>query len=204
MAGLIYTPSAASIPKFLRHIHTAGVPEKMTQAYLVSTGFKTKNDRALIGIMKALGFISTSGKPTARWADFRDKSRSKQVLGQAIKGAYSDLFATYPDADRKDTEAIRNFLSSKTKVAESTLKLAVLTFKTLAAEATFDGSDARASAPPDVSIGGETVMATAPLIDTRVGSLGTAVTINIELHLPETDDADVYEKLFAALRKHLM
>jgi hypothetical protein len=30
------------------------------------------------------------------------------------------------------------------------------------------------------------------------------IAINIQLHLPETDNADVYEKLFKALREHLI
>lgn len=203
MADLIYSPNPASIPRFLRHMQTAGVPPKVTQAYLIATGFKTKNDRALISILKALGFTNNVGEPSELWSDYRDKSRSRVVLGQTIKAAYADLFATYPDADRKDVEAIRNFLSSKTKVADSTLRLAVSTFRTLAGEATFD---ATAPATPVLKItGSEDAPLPKPIGTLPAGSAsGAAININIELHLPETDDADVYDKLFAAMRKHLL
>ena len=44
---------------------------------------------------------------------------------------YASLFATYPDANRKDAEALLAFVRSKTSYAAETQKLAVRTFKTL-------------------------------------------------------------------------
>lgn len=38
----------------------------------------------------------------------------------------------------------------------------------------------------------------------QVGMLAPQIAINIQLHLPETDNAEVYEKLFKALREHLL
>jgi hypothetical protein len=139
MAELIYTPNTASITKFLKHIPNAGVPDKVTTRYLESVGFRAKNDRYLIGVLRAIGFIDGSQVPTDRWKQYRDKSKSKRVLGEAVKSTYADLFKTYPDAYQRDPDAIRNFFSSKSNVADSTLRLAVGAFKALAAESTFDG-----------------------------------------------------------------
>lgn len=193
---LIYTPNPADVGKFLRHIQSAGVPEKVTNAYLESVGFKSKNHRYLIPVFKALNFIDSSGTPTKRWNEYRDKGRSKQVLGAALKEAYADLFRTYPDAERKDTEAIRNFLSARSKVAEITLQRAVATFKAIAGE-----SDLTASAAP-----AEAKTPPAPTLEHQpaVSRSVAGVSVNIELHLPATDDASVYDKLFAAMRKHLL
>jgi len=202
LAELVYTPNPASIPKFLKHIQSAGVPEKVTTRYLVSVGFKSTNDRYLIPVMKALTFIDNSGTPQPRWSEYRDKSRGKAVLGLAVRDAYADLYSTYPDAHDKDTEALRNFFSARSKVADSTLKLAVATFKTLAAEASFD-ADAMPTRPAGAKPAEEAVL-DVPLPQVRQGSGSPSVNINIELHLPETDNADVYDKLFAALRKHLL
>jgi hypothetical protein len=202
VADLIYTQNPAAITKFLRHAQSAGVPEKLTVRYLISVGFKSKNDRNIIRVMKSLGFIDSNGTPMPAWSAYRDKSRSKEVLGAAVRRAYSDLYTTYPDAHRKDTEAIRNFFGARTKVAESTLKLAVATFKALVAEATFDGDagpvDAAVPAPE-----GRIEIPRLPPDDGRTPAGAPSININIELHLPETGDADVYEKLFAAMRKHL-
>jgi hypothetical protein len=212
MAELIYTTVPASIPKFLKHIQSAGVPEKVTVRYLEGVGFKSTNDRYLISVMKALKLIDVSGNPTEDWKAYRDKSKSKDVLGRVIREAYSDLFATYPDADRKDTEAIRNFFSARSKVAETTLRLAVATFKALAAEASFSSevgtrSTAVAAASPAPFEAGFAPLTVEPDLLAGPRDRGRrdtpSVNINIELHLPETDNADVYDKLFAAMRKHL-
>jgi uncharacterized protein DUF5343 len=203
LAELVYTPNPASIPRFLKHIQSAGVPEKLTTRYLESVGFKSKNDRYVIGVMKALKFTDTSGTPQPAWTAYRDKSRSKEVLGLAIREAYADLYATYPEAHDKDTEALRNFFSARSKVADSTLKLAVATFKTLAGEATFDADASPRKRPVEKVPEDEPVVYDVPLPANRRGG-SPSVNINIELHLPETDNADVYDKLFAALRKHLL
>ncbi len=112
---------------------------KVTTRYLKSVGFRSSNDRMLIPILRGLGFIDSSQMPTERWKQYRDKSRSKEVLGTAIEAAYPELFKTYPDAYNRSPDTIRNFFSSKSNVADSTLRLAVTTFRALAAEASFDG-----------------------------------------------------------------
>lgn len=38
----------------------------------------------------------------------------------------------------------------------------------------------------------------------QTGTLVPQIAINIQLHLPETENAEVYEKLFKALRDHLL
>ena len=38
----------------------------------------------------------------------------------------------------------------------------------------------------------------------QTGTLTPQIAINIQLHLPETENAEVYEKLFKALREHLL
>lgn len=38
----------------------------------------------------------------------------------------------------------------------------------------------------------------------QTGNLTPQIAINIQLHLPETENAEVYEKLFKALREHLL
>lgn len=38
----------------------------------------------------------------------------------------------------------------------------------------------------------------------QTGTLMPQIAINIQLHLPETENAEVYEKLFKALREHLL
>ena len=61
MADFPYIPTAPSVKRFLDHIRSAGIPEKVTIKYLEKVGFKSTNDRYLIGILKFIGFIDGVG-----------------------------------------------------------------------------------------------------------------------------------------------
>jgi Family of unknown function (DUF5343) len=200
-----YTPNPAAIPRFLAVIQTTGQPDKVDGKYLRSVGFKSGNDNYLPGVFKTIGFLDPQGKPTDMWSAYRDKDRGKGVLASAIRRGYSELFKTYPDAYRKDNEALRNFFTiHNEKLGESTLALVVATFKRLCDNADFDRSadDGGAPAPAAPHVV-PPVVVTPPTVTT--GRFGEpSVNINIELHLPPTEDASIYEKLFAALRKHLL
>jgi len=208
MADFPYSPHAAKVKTFLDHVQKSGVPEKVTLKYLEKVGFKSTNDRYLLGILKFLGFVDTSGVPTKTWTDYRNRQSAGATLAAAMRRAYADLFKTYPDADRKDNEALRNYFSAHTKVAESTLGLIVTTFKALAAIADFEAAS--------VAVGDASAEDTAAPARRRAAStirsepdarsvmpIAPTININIQLQLPATEDAAIYDKLFAALKKHL-
>ncbi|MGB8298307.1 MAG: DUF5343 domain-containing protein [Polyangia bacterium] len=208
MADFPYSPHSAKLKQFLDHVQKAGVPEKVTMKYLETVGFKSTNDRYILAILKFLGFVDASGSPTKTWTDYRNRQIASATLAAAMRRAYQDLFKTYPDADRKDSEALRNYFSAHSKVAESTLGLIVATFKALAAIADFDAVPAAEGPesaedpvlparrrPPSPARGESDARPTT--------SSAPTININIQLQLPATEDAGIYDKLFAALKKHL-
>jgi len=208
MADFPYSPHAAKLKQFLDHVQKAGVPEKVTLKYLEKVGFKSTNDRYLLGILKFLGFVDASGVPMRTWSDYRNRQTAGATLAAAMRRGYADLFRTYPDADRKDNEALRNYFSAHTKVAESTLGLIVTTFKALAAIADFEavaaagGDTPEETAAPARRRAVTTTRSGEP--EARAATPGVpTININIQLQLPATDDASIYDKLFAALKKHL-
>lgn len=202
MADFPYNTNPASLKRFLGHVQTSGVPDKVTIKYLEKVGFKSKNDRRTIATLKFLGFLDTGGVPTEVWQAYRNKTTAGATLAQAIRASYDDLFSTFPDAHRKDSEALRNYFSAHTRVAESTLGLIVATFKALA-----DMADFEADAPPtpEFDRGREEKTRRKPAHTQRPSAdlSGPAVNINIQLQLPATEDGEIYDKLFAALKKHL-
>ena len=129
-----------AIPRFLDSIRKTAVPVKVDGNYLKSIGFKSGNDAALIPLFKALGFLDPSGKPTSAFREYRGSSdeEAKKVLGKAIKTCYSGLFSVYPDAYRKDDEALTNWLRANTDKGEVTQTRALKTFKILRDAASFD------------------------------------------------------------------
>lgn len=208
MADFPYSPHAANVKRFFDHVQKAGVPEKVTHKYLEKVGFKSTNDRYILTILKFLGFLDSAGMPTKTWTDYRNRQTAGGTLAAAMRQGYADLFKTYPDAHRKDNEALRNYFSAHTKVAESTLGLIVMTFKALAAIADFEASPVAAAdesgedtAAPPRRRGAATSRGEPNARSPTPGS--PTININIQLQLPATDDASIYDKLFAALKKHL-
>jgi hypothetical protein len=199
----IYTPTPATIPKFLDTIQGLGVPNRVTNQYLTSIGFKSTNDRALVPVLKSLGFLDTSGVPTERWKNYRDKAKAKGVLAAAITEAYSGLFETYPDAYRRDNEALRNYFSThSSNLNEKTLQLVVRTFKSLSSHADFGSPVA---ADEILEHAGDTSKVKAVRVkELDSESAGLTININIQLQLPPSDDGSVYEKFFEAMNKTIL
>jgi hypothetical protein len=196
MADYPYTSNVGRFKMFLEKIRQSGVPEKVTRKVLESMGFKSKNDRSFIRILKFIGLLDPSGGTTELWQKFRNRKTGGAALGDALRRAYPELFTLYPDAHRKDSEALRDFFSSHTKLGEGAIKYMVDTFKTLA-----DLCDIQAGGPVHPVLAGPKESVQLTRID-RGG--GASININIELAIPATDDPKTYDLLFAAMRKYLI
>ena len=191
-----YTNLAGKIEQYFSKFQETGVPAKVTLKWLGSLGFTSSNDRHIVKVLKALNFIDDSHVPTERWRRFKNKEEAPIVLAEGIQDAYSDLFATYEDAYRKDREAIFNFFSGKTGKAESTVNLMVNTFLNLCQLANFElrpREKERKIVTPREAVGIVTEKEIVP-----------EVHINIQLHLPATNEPSVYDNLFKSLKKHLL
>ena len=175
-----------------------GIPKKVTTKYLSSLGFKSKNDRPLLTIVKALGFVTSSGEPTGKWKLYRDKKQAPAAMAQAIREHYAELFKTYPDANQKDNEALHNFFSTHTSVATRTLQYMIATFRALVGLADFKAQPTHAPAgvtPPKDD--------QPPRVDTPAKA-GLTVNINIQLTLPEGSTPETFDAFFKAMKKHLL
>lgn len=205
--AIVLTPSQSSLTRFMKHIHEAGVPAKVDTGYLKSVGFKSGNDSYLVPILKSIGFLSSGGVPENRWRSYKDRKRAPAVLAEGVKQCYSNLFAVYPDAYRKDDEAIRNWVRSQTDFDEVKVGYAVATFKTLCGLASFDGLADEPAAKVEASAvvtPAAPVVVASPQIQGRQAAPGQPIiNINIELHLPPSQDGASYEKLFESMKKHL-
>ena len=111
---------------------SSGVPKKVTQEHLVTLGFKSNNHRPIRPILRFIGFLDNDGAPLERYRQFRDTRKSGAVMAQALRDAYSEPLDLYPDAYRKDDEALLNFFRGKTDLGDRALSAAVATFKVLA------------------------------------------------------------------------
>jgi hypothetical protein len=119
-------------------------------------------------------------------------------LRRASGGTTPTCFSTYPDAHRKDNEALIAFVRSKTDYPEKTQRLAVRTFKVLCEFGDFDQTGTETETKPR-----EEKQERKPerKVTPEAGTIG--LTVNIQLQLPPSVDGEIYDKLFAAMAKHL-
>ncbi len=200
MADYPYTPAPSNIKSFFEKIQSIGTPTKVTIKYLASIGFKSSNARYFIPLLKSLGFVDASGAPTPTWQQYRSKKASKQVMRDAIKTIYSDLFSVYPDAFSQDKSVLKDFFRSNTTLSDSTLDFVVRTFQQLCELAGFSSNDAGSKVQHEETEVRKIDSATSQTSSRK----GLAINVNIELQLPATTDKDVYDKLFESLKKHLL
>jgi hypothetical protein len=202
-ADFPYTTVPSSFERLLAKIPTIGTPAKADSKWLTALGLSGGNNQSMIPLMKQLGILDDSGKPTEFYSALRSKDRSK--VGTHIKKAYAALFAVYPEAHRQDDEALISFARSKTDYGEQPQRLAVRTFKALTplgdiGESASDGSGAQGRDPPPER---ERPLAASSRAKASQGQGGVALTVNIQLQLPPSTDGEIYDKLFAAMAKHL-
>jgi len=205
MADAPYVTVTGRLKPFFKKIQEIAKPSVVDRNWLKSIGFGSKNEAGLISIVRALQFVDSSGKPTDRWSEYRRTSRAPEALAAGIRDAYAELFQTYASAHEINETDLSKFFKSKTNLSNYTIARAVGTFRTLCEMADFaavESVSAAAEAPdtrPIAEDGGTGMLR-------AIKGLGPGVTINvnIQLSLPATTDEKVYQKLFAALKKHIL
>jgi uncharacterized protein DUF5343 len=127
----VYVQVCGQLPDVFKRISEGQAPEKFTRQYLKDLGFLSTNHRAVIPLLKALGFLSAEGAPTTRYHSYRDHSQSKKVMGQALREAYSDLFTIKANPTDADRTLIEGKFKSAHNTGERVAKLMASTFLAL-------------------------------------------------------------------------
>lgn len=203
--------TTGQLKKFLSHIQLANKPPLVTQKYLEQAGFKTKNERRIISVLKHVGFIDQSNVPTDDWQKYRNKENAPRILGTALKSSYSDLFDVYPDANNKDVDTLRNFFSANTAVGDGAVRAMVGTFKALVDVADLNGMPDEQQEADESQIiaqqGSEKLPSPVELakqLNVVGNGKGIGLNINIEIVVPESTNPEVYDNFFKSLKKHIL
>jgi hypothetical protein len=211
-----YTLKPNSIPAYFDAMLDAQPPERFSVKFLERLGFTSTNDRLLISILKDLGFLSRDGVPQPRYFEFLDRSRSKQVVAEGIREAFSDLFAINIKANEMTTDDVRNkmrtiFAGQKTDLVIGNI---AKTFKALCEYADWSqpatqpapGPPVPPSEPP-TEPGSAKEPTTSPAKADRVPAHAalnvSALQYHVNIVLPDTRDQAVYDAIFKSLREHL-
>ena len=101
------TQNTGNLTALIKAIGSHGIPTKFTTKELPIWGFKSSNDRSIPNVLKFINFLDSSGSPTELWTMARTSPEKAAAAG--VRTGYQALFQTFPDAERKDTEALTNF-----------------------------------------------------------------------------------------------
>jgi len=209
MADYPYCAVQSKLKNFMSKIRQVGVPNKATTAWLESLGYKSKNDRRILQVMKFIGFVDKSGKPERVWIDYRGKDH-KKVLAQALIQSYTDLFHMYPDACARANDDLEHFFSTRSMVGKQVIQKTVSTFKTLCEQSDFSEVDStpRTSSEPkqEKKPAGEkalpSVKAAEPVhLKTDMGM--PEIHIDIQIHISADSSPEQIEQIFSSMAKHL-
>ena len=192
-----YVQPISRIPDIFGKIRDGQAPDRFSQQLMKDWGFASSADRAFIPLLKALGFLTADGKPTRRYNDYRDHSRSKAVMTEALRDAYGDIFLIKEHPSSADKAAIEGKFKSFHNASNNVAGLMTKTFLGLLALADMTSTPASkpdAGPPP----GREADPPADAVIKVKPG-----LHYNIQIHLPATKDIEVFNAIFKALREHL-
>ncbi len=199
-----YLTSVKNLAAILDAIKVAQAPEKFTLRFLQSLEFKSTTDRLIVGVLKAMRFVDTDGKPTDRYYRYLDQTQSAIVLAEGIREGYSDIFQVDKNAHNLTQKVVVNKFKTLTQgqYSDGVLENMGRTFVSLCKLADFKSKPAvQPEATGDEAPKGEE--GDKPPLPKDKVSLG-GLHYNIQIILPESRDPKVYDALFRSLKEHLL
>ena len=204
-----YLPMTKNIPSLFQKVIEGTAPEKFTIAHLRGLGFNSSNDNSFIPLLKALGFLTEDGTPTKRYHEYRDKSKSKGIMAQAIRESYGDLFHINEKPTEVNKDEIIGKFKSTFNTSDRVAEQQTRTFYALLKLADLDAisktknefEEVKEISENDKKGGALSVQSEKLNLFNRSFS---GLRYNIEIHLPATKDIEVYNAIFKSLREHLI
>ncbi len=198
-----YVQIYGQLAELFGRISQGSAPEKFTTQHLKDWGYASSNYRAVIPLLKALGFLSADGAPTTRYHEYRSTAQAKQIMTEALREAYSDLFTIKANPTSADRSLIEGKFKSTHNASPTTAKLMASTFYAL-----LDLADLSANTEQKIEVKNTTLEATPPLVqiseNAAKGHGRPSLHYNIQIHLPATKDIEVFNAIFKSLKEHLL
>ena len=198
-----YVQVYGQLGEIFARIAEGQAPEKFTTQYLKDLGFASSNFRAVIPLLKSLGFLTEDGSPTNRYHDYRNTARSRRVMGEALREAYGELFTIKANPTDADRPLIEGKFKSVHNASSNTAKLMASTFYSLLELADLSTGIIemkKEEKQPEAPIQAISEAHTTPALHSHPPTLH----YNIQIHLPATKDIEVFNAIFKALKEHLL
>ena len=197
-----YVLVSGQLAQFFQKIAEGQAPPRFTHQHLKDLGFRSTNHRPLIPLLKALGFLSADGVPTARYHEYRSTAQSRRVMAEALRDAYGDLFVIKAKPTNADKSLIQGKFKSAHNVTDNLAKLMSRTFFSLLALADLDQA-APAKRKLDKVTKDEEERLKHETPEVKLAA-PPGLHYNIQIHLPATKDIEVFNAIFKSLKEHLL
>lgn len=196
-----YVNAYGNLSKLFNKIREAAVPAKFTTDFMHSMlGLKSSSHRAMIPLLKNLGFLDQSNVPKKEYKEYRgEEKQAKVVMAQRIRESYSNLYAASEYAHKLSKKELTSKLKTLTGAGDKdkVIPYVVSTFMELCKLADFE---AKPFLPEKKEKQKEDKK---PEEKERIASpLGISYTIN--LNLPATTEIEVFNAIFKSLKEHIL
>lgn len=209
---LPYMNAYGKLSQVLKKITTAQEPRSFTNDYLSSIlGIRSSSARPAISILKRMGFLKEDRSPTNRYKKYRNTNTRDTALAEGIREAFSELYSRHEYIHNLEKEKIKDIIIEITGLAKSDQKVNSIagTFCALTDLTDFDKIADNNKADFE-SAAQEPVLPVTNNLPLKGSSISTdqkvkmALSYTINLNLPETTDAEVYNAIFKSLKENLL
>ncbi|WP_281185197.1 DUF5343 domain-containing protein [Trichlorobacter lovleyi] len=206
-----YVAAPGNIKRVLTKIQEAATPSRFTQDFLeTKLGLSGGGARALIPLLKRIGFLASDGAPTDLYKRFRNPTQSGVAAAEALKTGYKSLFEANEYAHELSDPKLKGLFVQLTGEPESSrvLTLIISAFKALKEFGNFEEQLHQESETVE-SIQQESIkQITLPeeVHSHRRSSSGVGLNLSytINLNLPATSDIAVFDAIFKSLKANLL
>jgi hypothetical protein len=199
-----YVQVYGQLSDLFSRIREAGAPDKFTTQHLKDWGYTSSNFRAVIPLLKSLGFLAPDGSPTTRYHDYRNNAQSASVMAEALRDAYGDLFNIKANPTQNDRNLIEGKFKSSHNVSPNIAKIMASTFYSLLGLADLSSSTNQNNSPLESARTQPADPQPAQLSEHQHKSARPSLHYNIQIHLPATKDIEVFNAIFKSLKEHLL
>jgi hypothetical protein len=205
--NLPYLPSYKNVGKLFEKVTTAKTPDAFTQQFLATTlGITGSGDRALITILKTLGFLDPAGKPTHAYSTLKNPAKAKVAIADAIRKAYRPLFEANEQANKLSQDDLKGLVAQVAGTDTDMTARIVGTLNALMKQGDFDKKIDDEETPdeePEVESKDDNKQPPrrggSPA--NQLAALRPDFHFNIQVHLPANATEEAYLSIFTALRK---
>ncbi|MFZ2145906.1 MAG: DUF5343 domain-containing protein [Sedimentisphaerales bacterium] len=196
-----YVNAYGNLSKLFNEIRKAAVPPKFNTDFMNSMlGLKSSSYRAMIPLLKNLGFLDQSNVPTKPYKEYRgEEKQAKVVMAHRVRESYSNLYAANEYAHKLSKKELTSKLRTLTGAGDKdkVIPYVVGTFTELCKLSDFE---AKPSIPKEKEKENE---GKKPKEKERIVSpLGISYTIN--LNLPATTEIEVFDAIFKSLKENIL